>query len=93
MTEGLPAMGASIRRCRFAMDGLPVGWVGDEEVRRGTRAEDVLMRDPLRHDSGAAPGGYTLEEALLLCQSSSSLQRRAGALLTASGSRNRCIGP
>jgi len=60
------------------MDGLPVGWVGEAELRRGIRAEEVASRDPLRQDEGSAATGYSLEEALLLCQSSSQHQRRTG---------------
>ena len=68
--------------CRFGLDGLVVGWVEEAELLRGIRAEDVAQRDPLRQDEGSSASGYSLDEALLLCQSSSHLQRRTGVRTT-----------
>lgn len=68
-------------RTRFTTEGVPVGWVGDEEVARGASAADVAMRDPLRRDEGSAPQGYTVEEAVLLLASSHPHLQRVGAML------------
>lgn len=65
-------------RTRFATDGLPVGWVSDEEVSHGTAAAGVAMRDPLRRDEGSVAVGYTVEEAVLLLRSTHSHLQRAG---------------
>lgn len=69
-------------RTRFATDGLPVGWVSDEEVSSGTAAAGVAMRDPLRRDEGSVAVGYTVEEAVLLLSSTHSHLQRAGAALS-----------
>lgn len=66
-------------RTRFATDGLPIGWLTDEEVARGTAAADVAMRDPLRREEGSVAVGYTIEEAVLLLRSTHPHLQRAGA--------------
>lgn len=64
------------------MDGLPIGWVTDDELLRGIPAEQVVQRDQVRQDEGSVPlHGYSLEEALLLFQSTSPALRRAGVCL------------
>lgn len=68
-------------RCRFSTDGLPVSWVDDEELRRGTLSEEVVTRDLLRTDEGTVAIGYTVEEAVLLLQCSHTPLQRAGVTL------------
>jgi hypothetical protein len=72
---GLPPLA----RTRFATDGLPVEWVGEEELLRGTLAKDVVLRDPLRMHEGTVPCGYTIEEALILLRCRFTALQRAGA--------------
>jgi hypothetical protein len=69
----------ALARTRFSMCGMPVGWVDDEELRRGAHASEVAMRDPLRRDEGASPEGYTVEEAVLLLASTHPHLQRTGA--------------
>ena len=68
-----------LARTRFATDGLPVDWVSDAELAAGTKAADVVSRDPLRRDEGAVAEGYTVEEALVLLQCAHVPLQRAGA--------------
>jgi hypothetical protein len=67
-----------LARTRFATDGLPVGWIGEDELLRGTQAEEVVSRDPLRMHEGSVPTGYTIEEALVLLGCSFTALQRAG---------------
>ena len=68
-----------LARTRFATDGLPVEWVSGEELQRGTRAEEVVSRDPLRAEEGVVATGYTIEEAVVLLRCSYTALQRAGA--------------
>jgi hypothetical protein len=67
-----------LARTRFATDGLPVGWIGEDELLRGTQAKEVVSRDPLRMHEGSVPTGYTIEEALVLLGCSFTALQRAG---------------
>ncbi|GFR41251.1 hypothetical protein Agub_g1925, partial [Astrephomene gubernaculifera] len=56
-TRGSPADPRLVARLRFDLDGSVVDVQGPEET---FVEEEVLLRDQLRRDEGAAPPGYTL---------------------------------